>query len=144
MSCTPERQANGKGELRDCRVLVVDDDRDCRFLLVKMLERVGAHVTLAEDGQEAVVTVWACESGRRKSDPDAPFDLILMDIQMPVMDGYEATRELRRRGHTMPIIAVTASGKPTVQAECLEAGCDAYVAKPFRMDALLSLLTATL
>ncbi len=117
-----------------CRVLLVEDNADLQRLIYLMLKLAGAEVTTASDGAEAVELLSAappaCES----------FDVVLMDIQMPVMDGWEATRELRRRGYTRPIIALTAYAMLGDRETCLQAGCDDYATKPFERAALIALV----
>jgi PAS domain S-box-containing protein len=117
--------------LKDRRVLVVDDSETNRKLMRLMLRGAGAHVEQAENGGQALQRALA-ES----------FDVILMDMQMPVMDGYTATRELRRSGLTGPIIALTANAMKEDSARCLAAGCSAYLAKPIDQDLLLATVCA--
>ncbi|MCA9088204.1 MAG: response regulator [Planctomycetaceae bacterium] len=116
-------------KLASLRVLLVEDNRVNQKLAVGLLEKWGHQVTIAGNGREAVDT-W---------NPDK-FDLVIMDVQMPEMDGLEATREIRKReaslgGHA-PIIAMTAHAMTGDKEQCLEAGMDDYVAKPLRMQDL--------
>ncbi|WP_186775204.1 ATP-binding protein [Allorhodopirellula solitaria] len=105
-------------------ILVVDDRRDIRFIAQRFIERAGGTVVVGENGEDAVAKVAAAESGGH------PFDLIVIDMQMPVMDGYEATRRLRAEGFRKPIIALTAHAMEGDRQTCVEAGCTEYVAKP--------------
>ncbi|MCA8962549.1 MAG: response regulator, partial [Planctomycetes bacterium] len=117
--------------LEGCDVLVAEDGSDNRRLLRRILERAGARVDVAENGQIAV------EKALRE--PEG-FDLILMDLQMPIMDGYQATRRLRARCCDAPIIALTANAFDTDRQRALEAGCTAYATKPFEREELIDLL----
>jgi signal transduction histidine kinase/CheY-like chemotaxis protein/HPt (histidine-containing phosphotransfer) domain-containing protein len=110
-------------------VLLVEDGETNRKLVSLMLRRAGADVVVAENGQIAV-DLAASQS----------FDVILMDMQMPVLDGYEATRLLRRRGVNTPIIALTAHSMKGDEERCLAAGCSGYITKPIDSDRLLRTL----
>jgi len=109
------------------RVLLVDDGPTNRKLISLILQRAGAQVIEAEHGQAALDMVHAT----------GPFNLILMDMQMPVLDGYRATRQLRDRGDTTTVIALTAHALASDRQKCLDAGCDDYLAKPIDADLLL-------
>ncbi len=112
------------GRLRlDCRVLYAEDGEDNRRLVQGVLQKAGAEVVLAATGAEAVERVLGA---------DPPFDLVLMDVQMPVMDGCEATRALRDAGVGIPILALTAHSAGGEQERCLAAGCTDYLTKPIR------------
>ncbi len=131
-------QAEPHPEVR-CRVLLAEDGFDNQRLLSLVLKKAGAEVVIAQNGQEAYEKALASmpERNRRHNDQEKPFDVILMDIQMPVMDGYEATRRLRQDGYTGPIIALSAHATTCAAHLCLEAGCDDYLAKPIDRTALL-------
>jgi len=117
-------------ELRGKRILLVEDNEYNRLLAKSFLRSAHLKVTEAENGEEAVEKAQAQE-----------FDLILMDVQMPVMDGFEATRHLRRElGITTPIIALTASAINGEKQRCLAAGMNDYLTKPFYEDELLQLV----
>jgi CheY-like chemotaxis protein len=106
------------------RILLVDDCRDNQRLIGSVLERAGLKISLAGDGSEGVEQALAsCDAGR-------PFDVILMDMQMPKLDGYGATRKLRVAGYAGPIIALTANAMRGDRKKCAAAGCDGYVTKP--------------
>ncbi len=115
------------------RVLLVDDGATNRRFVSVALRQTGVDITEAENGEQAVELATSQE-----------FDLILMDMQMPVMDGYMATRLLRERGFTTPIIALTANAIAGDKKKCIEAGCTDYLSKPIRHDLLLQTVTDTL
>ena len=117
------------------RVLLAEDGPDNARLLRHHLERAGAVVTHAENGRDAVALVRAAHVGVFEE----PFDLVLMDMEMPVMDGTEATRELRASGVPIPIIALTAQAAVTERGRCLEAGCDDFACKPISRNDLVLL-----
>ncbi|GAB5445064.1 MAG: hypothetical protein Fues2KO_54130 [Fuerstiella sp.] len=108
----------------NCTVLIVDDRRDIRFLAQNFIEQAGGIVQTANNGQEGVQAI------REAMDGGSLPDVILMDMQMPVMDGYTATRELRRLGIELPIIALTANAMAEDREKCLAAGCTDFLTKP--------------
>ncbi|MBD9483604.1 response regulator [Pseudomonas sp. PDM14] len=114
------------------RVLIVDDDVRNIFALTSALEHKGAKVEIARNGREAI----------DKLDQVPDIDLVLMDVMMPEMDGYEATREIRKdpRWVKLPIIAVTAKAMKDDQELCMRAGANDYLAKPIELDRLFSLI----
>ena len=126
----------------ECRILLVEDGPENRRLIAHILTKAGAQVTLAENGQEAVDKVIAARQQAAGAAPPAgePFDVILMDMLMPVLDGFEATRELRRQGYTGCIIAVTGHTADYDRERCLGAGCDDYYAKPVERRRLLAMI----
>ena len=118
------------GRLEATKILVVDDAEINRRLVRVMLERAGASVDEAENGQVAVQKV-----------SERQFDVILMDMQMPVMDGYTATGILRKNGVSLPIVALTANAMSGDREKCLQAGCSDFVSKPIDMDILMATIT---
>jgi CheY-like chemotaxis protein len=114
------------------RVLLAEDGPDNRRLIEFFLKQAGAHVTTVENG------LAACEEMQAALDQGDPFDVVLMDMQMPVKDGYDATRQSREAGYSAPIIALTAFAMEGDRQKCIDAGCDEYLAKPIKRDDLLS------
>jgi len=106
------------------RVLLVEDSPDNQRLIRFILNKAGADVSIAKNGEEGIKLALAAIQSNES------FDLILMDIQMPVMDGYEATRSLREAGYHGQIVALTALALQGDSEKCLAAGCDGYLSKP--------------
>ncbi len=123
----------------DCRVLLAEDGLDNQRLVSLLLRKAGAEVTIAENGKEAFELATGAPEDGQPSLPlvERPFDVILMDMQMPVMDGYEATRRLRQAGYCGPIIALTAHAMSHDRQKCIDAGCDDYLVKPIDRAGLL-------
>jgi CheY-like chemotaxis protein len=117
------------------RILIADDMADNRRLLVFLLTKMGAECATADDGAAALNALAEADRIGR------PFGLVLMDMQMPVLDGYAATRQLRDRGNSVPVIALTANSMSTDRDQCLAAGCDDYLAKPVHRDQLSAIVT---
>ena len=111
--------------LRDAKVLLVEDDRVNRIIAVRLLKKLQLVPSIACQGAEAL------ELARQER-----FALVVMDIQMPVLDGLAATRALRAEGYDGPIVALSANALSTDVERCLEAGMDGHIAKPVRLDAL--------
>jgi signal transduction histidine kinase/DNA-binding response OmpR family regulator/HPt (histidine-containing phosphotransfer) domain-containing protein len=113
------------------RILLAEDSLDNQQLISTVLRRAGATVELAQNGEEAVTRAW--QEFRRGH----PFAVVLMDMQMPVLDGYSATEKLRTMGYREPIIALTANAMRGDRQLCLDAGCDDYAVKPIQRAELL-------
>ncbi len=120
--------ARAEGDFcQDCRILAAEDNRVNQEILKRLARMLELDITIVSDGAQAVAKV---ETGG--------YDIILMDIQMPVMDGIEATRKLRTQGYTLPIIAVSAHAMAGDRERFMEAGFNGYVAKPYEVVQLLT------
>lgn len=120
------------------RFLIVDDRRDIRFLTKRFLSAAGATVEEAEDGRAAVDWIRLAMAEQREP------RLILLDMQMPRLDGYEAAKELRSMGFTGPIIALTADAMQGDMSKCIKAGCNDYLSKPIDKTVMLRKVAALL
>ena len=120
----------------DCRILLAEDGPDNQRLISFVLKKAGAEVIVADDGQIAY------EQALTARDQGRPFEVILMDMQMPVMDGYTATQKLREAGYDGPIIALTANAMLGDGEKCREAGCDDYLTKPIDRSKFLPMIAS--
>ncbi len=132
-----ESQAKTLGDLRgklNCRLLVAEDNPVNQRIVARVLEHFGADVQLVPNGREAV------DRARQALSEGRPFDVILMDMHMPVMDGLEAIRTLRQEGYEKPIVVLSAAVMPAEIESCREAGCDAVACKPIEREELFAVL----
>jgi two-component system, sensor histidine kinase and response regulator len=127
------RPIGGQSPQLQGHVLLIDDGDTNRKLISLFLRRAGIQVVEAENGAIGV-----------EKASQEPFDLILMDMQMPVMDGYTATRQLRQQGLTTPVVALTAHAMKGDEAICRAAGCSGYLAKPIDFDELMTMVRQAL
>jgi len=118
--------------LSSVRVLLCEDGPDNQRVIAFLLKKAGADVTVADNGQIGLDKALAAREAAE------PFDIILMDMQMPVLDGYRATRRLRKAGYKGPIVALTAHAMAHDRQKCLDAGCNDYASKPIDRATLLA------
>lgn len=142
----PSVQDPTSGLLKGRCILVADDAPDNRRLVACILRNAGAEVHMAENGRQVVEMALSTSVGwgRRWYDCPRRYDAILMDLEMSLLDGREATRFLRQRGYTQPIIALTAHALDEHRRTCLEAGCTAFAPKPVQRDPLVRLIASLL
>ncbi|HYX36587.1 MAG TPA: response regulator [Oligoflexus sp.] len=124
-----QAMASPKLPLSQIHVLLVDDSQDNRLLMSRILKSAGATVDLANNGIEAIDKAQLLIH-----------DIVLMDMQMPIMDGYTAAEKLRQDGFTRPIIALTANAMKSERTRCLEAGCDDFHPKPVDRPVLINMI----
>jgi CheY-like chemotaxis protein len=124
--------------LEGVQVLLAEDGPDSARLCRHFLERAGASVTVACDGRQALAFLRAAEAGVFED----PFDVVLMDMDMPIMDGMQAVQAIRSGGSQIPVIALTAHAGDEVRARCLAGGFSDYLAKPADRRTLLAAVAA--
>ncbi len=112
------------------RLLIVEDAQCTQRIICSFLAKMDVKTETVENGQ------MACEMAQKSKAEGSPYDLILMDMQMPQMNGYDATRWLRKHGWEGPIVAVTAHTRTQDREKCVEAGCDDHLPKPINEMAL--------
>jgi CheY-like chemotaxis protein len=118
--------------------LLAEDNLDIQRAISLRLAQAGVDTTIASNGKVSVdLALGARDQGH-------PFDLILMDMQMPILDGYEATRILRSERYLGPIIALTAHAMAEDRDECLRVGCDDFISKPIEWEKLLDVIQRTI
>ncbi len=142
-----EKNAGEEVKLSNIRILLVEDNAFNQMVAVDTLESAIENVTIevAENGQEAVDKIKIYETQEWESGKDFPYDVVLMDMMMPVMDGLEATRAIRRlndKVKNIPIIALTANAIKEEIQKCYDAGMYDFVTKPFDTNVLLKKIAA--
>ncbi|MCA9211750.1 MAG: response regulator [Planctomycetales bacterium] len=150
----PEREASAFNEsssvesvvaesgISGCRILLADDGPDNQHLISYLLRKAGAEVTVVGNGKLAVEEFTIDNSVDGDLTELAPFDVVLMDMQMPEMDGYTAAGTLKDKGCKVPIIALTGHATDTGRLKSLDAGCDDYISKPVNRTTLLSRISS--
>ncbi len=131
---SPDQLVSSEEELLNCHILVAEDSKPIQFMLAQILKRLTSRVHFVEQGDLAVA------EAMRGVEDGSPYDIILMDMQMPVMNGYEATKLLREKGITAPVIALTAGAMTGDREKCLGAGCTDYLSKPIVISQLVDLI----
>ncbi len=129
----PKARSAGPVSLADKRVLIAEDNVVNQLLIKSLVQSMGCQVVVVANGKEVL-------SAMEQSD----YDLVLMDCQMPEMDGYEATQEIRKkddsRGYRVPVVALTANAMKSDIEKCFAAGMDEHISKPVRKEQLFSVL----
>jgi len=120
------------------RILLAEDGPDNQRLLSMFLKKAGAELTVVGDGQQALDALANAERS------GTPYDLLLLDMQMPVLDGYQTAQAIRAQASTMPIVALTAHTMPEDRVKCLRAGCSHYLSKPVARDTLIDMCARAL
>lgn len=131
-------QPKSDSNLSKARVLIAEDDKDTQLLLACLVDQTGAKSVTVDNGRECVEQALVAWSENK------PFDVILLDIQMPEMDGLEAARALRGQGYSRPIVAMSARSTNSDEQEVLNSGCTAYVSKLNGRDNLIAAVSDVL
>ena len=131
-----EAAESKRSTVEGVRVLLVDDNPDNRSIFTLILEDAKVALTAATNGREA------CDAVEAAAGRGEPFDMIFMDMHMPVMGGLDATRVIRKSGHEMPIVALTAASTSEDATRCMAAGCTSFLTKPIRPDQLVAAVVA--
>ncbi|WP_164089114.1 ATP-binding protein [Sphingorhabdus sp. YGSMI21] len=137
MTATNDPAEPPVGRVDNGKILIAEDHDINQILIAEMIKKLGYQPVLAVNGEDAIAKVEAAAEENR------PFNLVLMDVQMPVMDGYEATESIRQKGYPkeeLPILAITANAYPEDIARCMQAGMQGHIAKPVMFDTLKSSL----
>ena len=121
-------------DLKNITIMIVEDEENNWLFIQDALRISGANLIWARVGQEAIDIV---ESGEK-------IDIILMDMKMPIMDGFETTKEIKKINSNIPVIAQTAYAQPKEKTKCLEAGCEAYISKPIITRQLFKIIARLL
>jgi len=129
-----ETRYTARAQVKSARVLLAEDGEDNRRLIAHLLKRVGLELVSVENGAEAL------EEVRKAREAGRPYDLLLMDMQMPVLDGYSAVKRMREQGLRTPIMALTANAMTSDRQRCLDIGCDEFCAKPIDFDQFFAAL----
>ncbi len=130
MSWTKNKMMENIDDFQGKKILIVDDEEFNWLLIKDALEETNASVAWARVGQEALDLVASGEH----------FDIILMDMKMPVLDGFETTLQIKKINPKIPVIAQTAYAMPDERNKCMEVGCNDYISKPISMDELLKII----
>lgn len=133
---TSSKESDVPPTLDGLRILLAEDGLDNQRLISHVLKKAGGNVTVAENGRAAI------EATNSANTSGHPFDVILMDMQMPVLDGYQSTTELRTDGYGGVIIALTAHAMSGDREKCVAAGCNDYTTKPIKRSELISMIAS--
>ena len=124
-------------KLNGMKILLAEDGPDNQRLFSHILRKAGATITVVGNGRQAVECLTKDGTFEDDLKNPSPYDLLLTDMQMPVMDGYDATKYLRNKGATLPIVALTANVMSSDIEKCLHSGCDDYASKPIDKISLI-------